>query len=214
MFAGHPDVFVPLRETGTFLDEEGASEQWTRLVSEAASSGRTHLVEKTPRHLLRLALIRRTVPDARFVILVRDGRDVAASYVKRAGSAKAGARRWLKHNSVVLAERGAADVHILRYEDLVDSPGAALEATCAFARVPFDEGMLAYHETPRLWFGVTEVAPGTGANGLEHRMLRNWQINQPIFDDRGKWRRMLCPDDLAPFATPRAREMLSAFGYD
>lgn len=214
MFASHPGVFIPLRETEAFMLADTAGRRWSALRAEAEASGRPHFVEKTPRHVLRLPLIRRIVPDARFVILVRDGRDVAASFIKRTGTAAEGARRWLDENAVVLNERAAADVQVIRYEDLITAPGPSLEAACAFAGVPFDPAMLDYHATPRLWFGVAELKPGSGANGRQHRLLRNWQINQPIFDGRDKWRELLGADDLALFRTPEAREMLAAFGYD
>jgi hypothetical protein len=28
------------------------------------------------------------------------------------------------------------------------------------------------------------------AHEAQHRQYRNWQINQPLFDGRGKWKRM------------------------
>ena len=84
---------------------------------------------------------------------------------------------------------------------------------CAFAGLPFAPDMLRYHETVRLWFGAPELAPGSGEDGLQHVLLRNWQINQPLFDGRGAWRRLLSADDLALFEQEDAREMLEHFGY-
>jgi hypothetical protein len=43
----------------------------------------THVVEKTCANSLRVAFVDRVVPDALFVVLVRDGRDVVASARKR-----------------------------------------------------------------------------------------------------------------------------------
>jgi Sulfotransferase family len=213
MLAAHPEIHVPLYESEAFLVPDEAPARWARLRAQAAASGRPHFAEKTPRHLLHLDAIRAAVPGARFVILVRDGRDVAASFIKRHGAAAVGARRWLKENPVARAESGAGDVHILRYEDLIAAPEAALRVLAGFAGFRFAPEMLRYHEAPRLWFGVDRLAKGNGANGLEHRMLRSWQINQPLFDDRGKWRRLLAPEDLAPFEAPEGSALMRFFGY-
>ena len=213
MFASHPDVFIPLAETGTFLDAGTAPALWTDLAREAASSGKAHFAEKTPRHLLHLDAIAATVPGARIVMMVRDGRDVAASFQRRDGKAITGARRWLQENEVLRAAEARPDTLRLRYEDLVTDPEGSLRAVCSFAGLPFDATMLRFHETPRLWFGSEAIRKGSGRRGLEHRALRNWQINQPLFDGRGQWRTALAPEDLAFFNRPRPRALMAHFGY-
>lgn len=214
MFASHPEVFIPLEETGIFLDPpDAAARLWRDLAARAAASGRPHFAEKTPRHVLHLDAIAAAVPGARFVLMVRDGRDVAASFIRRRGEALVGARRWLKENEIVRDAAARPDAAVLRYEDLIADPEAALRRVCAFAGLPFDPAMLRFHETPRLWFGTTEIRPGTGRHGDEHRALRNWQINQPLFDGRGAWRELLAPADLAFFDRPRPKALMAHFGY-
>ncbi len=213
MFASHPRIHIPLTETNCFLVRSQARVGWKALRAEARASGREHFAEKTPRHVRRIPLIRRLVPGARFILMVRDGRDVAASFIRRKGSAEFGARRWLADNRLVRAEENAADTHVLRYEDLIADPAAALRGVAEFAGFDFAPEMLRYHETERLWFGVEETRRGTGQEGVEHALLRNWQINQPIFDGRGAWRDLLGPADLGLFEPEDAREMLAHFGY-
>ena len=213
MFASHPDVFIPHYETEIFLNPDGAAERWAWLETEARAAGKGHLAEKTPRHVHALELIRGIVPGARFVAMVRDGRDVAASFIKRTGSAASGRQRWLQDNAALLGAADAADVLIVRYEDLVAAPEAELRRICAFAGLPYRPEMLDYHRTPRLWFGVDSPEPGNGRDGPEHRRLRNWQINQPIFDDTGKWRRLLPPEEVAAFDAPELASLLGRFGY-
>jgi hypothetical protein len=213
MFASHPQVFIPLRETNCFLDKAEARASWVALRAEAQAAGRPHFAEKTPRHVRRIPLIRRLVPEARFVLMVRDGRDVAASFIRRKGAAIVGAHRWMQDNRIVRAREGDPDVTVLRYEDLIADTEAALRAACAFAGLRFAPEMLRYHETERLWFGVPALERGSGEEGVQHTLLRNWQINQPLFDGRGAWRRLLGADDLAFFEQEEAREMLEHFGY-
>jgi hypothetical protein len=212
MFASHPQAHVPLRETEVFL-QPNPEQAWEALRLEAEASGRPHFAEKTPRHVAHLDLIRRIVPGARFVLMVRDGRDVTASFLRRMGEIETGRARWIADNRHVLAARGAPDVMILRYEDLVADPEGALRDVCDFAGLPFAPEMLRFHETPRNWFGVRRLVKGDGRKGRQHRLLRNWQVNQPIFDGRGGWREALSAEQLAPFRTAPLREIMEAFGY-
>ncbi|HUT60609.1 MAG TPA: sulfotransferase, partial [Phycisphaerae bacterium] len=49
----------------------------------AARRGLSHVVEKTCANSLRVQFVRAVVPEARFIHIVRDGRDVAVSAVQR-----------------------------------------------------------------------------------------------------------------------------------
>ena len=137
MFAAHPEVYVPLRETSAFLSRRRAWLRLQRLKLELLLSRRRHMVEKTPRHVRVVERIRRMVPGARFIFIVRDGRDVTASFVKRGRSVAAGAERWIADNERVAAERDSPDAIVLRYEDLVSRPKEELERLCAFLGLPY-----------------------------------------------------------------------------
>jgi hypothetical protein len=97
--------------------------------------GANVVLEKSPAHSHCVDVIRRYRPDARFIQLLRDGRDVASSLVAASAdwgklwapdSVSLAARRWVLN---VEAARTAASEpeHYLevRYEDLRGSDGAA-----------------------------------------------------------------------------------------
>lgn len=213
IFAANSRVYVPLIESEMFLKpRDVASERYLALMTEARENGKEWLVEKTPRHIRKLLEIRTLVPGARFIVPVRDGRDVVASIARRTGKAETGVKRWIGDNSLVLAERDSPDVWVYRHEDLIDDPPGVVAAACAFSGIPFEEGMLRYHETERLWFRQKALKRGSGI-GREHGSLRNWQINQPIFDNRGRWKSELSPEDVAPLVEGRGRSIMEAFGY-
>jgi hypothetical protein len=91
-------------------------------------------------------------PDARFVYLLRDGRDVANSAVGMgwAGNAYCGADIWLEAEErwTEMRARLAANAYIeVRFEDLVGNPEPTLARVCRFLGVPYDERMLAYPQT-------------------------------------------------------------------
>ncbi len=197
------------------------------LAAEAKRLGKTVLVEKTPRHVHAMETIAALLPAARFIYLVRDGRDVAISLMRRSPSLEAGIERWLTDNNAALAamERFPERVVVLRYEDLVADPAASLGALCDFLGVPYDEAMLRYHEIERSWFVGKEeaalpVAELTG--GKRHLARRERQIGQPLFNAGGAWRE-LSPDDqrrlneamgplLARFGYAGAAPLLARFG--
>ena len=213
ILAAHPEVFVPQEETMIFLGgEDRAIARLAELVATARSTGR-RLVEKTPRHIRRVDRIRRLAPGARFVVPVRDGRDVVASFLRRHGDFDAACDRWIADNEIVLRERGAPDVLVYRHEDLVADPAAVLRRVCEHLDLPYRDDLLHYHDQPRLWFGETEIRRGTGVGEAEHRALRNWQINQPIFDSGGRWQRVLTPEQAGALTAGRAAELMRAFGY-
>jgi hypothetical protein len=211
--AAHPDVYIPLRETNIFRkDREQAAEGFSALLEEAEASGKRYLFEKTPRHVRRLPLIRSIVPGARFIVAMRDGRDVAGSYARRTGDPGLGVRQWIKSNSAIIRELDKGDVLVYRHEDLVDDTEGVLRRICEFATIPFDEAMLRYHENDRLWFGQTQVRKGT-EHGKGHGSYRNWQVNQPVFDNRGQWRSVITDDDFPELLHGPGRELMKRFGY-
>jgi LPS sulfotransferase NodH len=103
------------------------------------------IVEKSPMHSRHTALIERYLPDASFIHIVRDGRDVVSSLLsaeKTWGSywADGGVRRWSgSWKAAVVGARKAAGTGRyveLRYEDLRAGDADALRA--AFAMCGLD----------------------------------------------------------------------------
>ena len=99
----------------------------------------------------RFDLLPRLFPDARYLHVVRDPRDVAHSVVKMgwAGNDWAGARvwvdaeqRWERLRDAVPASH-RLDVH---YEDLLISPEVELERVCSLLGVLYDPVMLAIED--------------------------------------------------------------------
>ncbi len=213
MLATHPEVYIPLRETGIFRThvESEAKEGFAGLLEDAEASGKRFLAEKTPRHVRHMRIIRTVVPGARFVIPVRDGRDVAASYTRRTGEPPLGIDQWITSNSIVASEQGAEDVFVYRHEDLIEDPEGTVRRVCEFTTIPFDEAILRYHEQENLWFGQTGVFEAE--EGRYNASYRNWQVNQPIFDNRGQWTSVLHEGDFPQLQEGVGLELMKTFGY-
>ncbi len=88
-------------------------------------------------------------PDARYIHLLRDGRDVALSIVELGwhGNAYAAARSWLvaEHQWSTLASRVDAERRLdVRYESLIGDPPSELARICRWMGVAYSDQMFDY----------------------------------------------------------------------
>jgi len=106
--------------------------------------------EKTPEHLLYATEIKKTIPDALFIHIIRDGRDVAASmgvlgYIPvlpwdrhREALAAGLYWEWLLGQGRKAAQAIGRDYLEVRYEDLVTSPQPTLDRISSFIGCDLD----------------------------------------------------------------------------
>ena len=137
------------------------------------------------------------IREARFVHLIRDGRDVALSRAGRALRHAAPmpkvARRW-KRRILNARAQGEQLGHYLevRYEDLIVDTEPTLRAVCEFIELPWDERMLAYHERAgeRLReFGDLPSAGGKPARPGEERLAAHAKTREPPDPSRlARWK--------------------------
>lgn len=173
----------------------------------AAARGKVMWGDKTPRYIVHLDVINDLFPDARFVHIVRDGRDVARSLVsmwwgpKDFASALEYWSRRVELGSKMLGMLPGARRMQLRFEDLVRSPREELHRVTAFLGIPFEEGMLDYH---------AEAARQVGARIQQHHANLT---HAPRPNLTYKWKRTLSAADQA-LAWQLAGPMLEKFGYE
>jgi hypothetical protein len=122
------------------------------------------------------------LPISRYLLLVRDGRDVSLSFRKAPIGPKhpyVCGREWDDTQRRLLAWERVAGPRCLRvhYERLLRKPEAVLRQICGFLNVPFDPVMLDYHQT------------GEAERTAEKSVL--WaNLTRPLLDDNSaKWRR-------------------------
>jgi hypothetical protein len=183
--------------------------------------GKSRWGEKTPTYVQRMKLIQRALPEARFVHVIRDGRDVALSVLDRTVrdlTATDVARRWTK--KIAKARDDAPRLHHyleIRYEDLIGDTEPVLRRVCEFIKLDFDPGMLSYHE--RSGERLKEMAralPGDGRAqhlSVERRMATHAMTTKPPSADRvARWRTQMSASDRAAFEEV-AGTLLSELGY-
>lgn len=117
------------------------------LLEQLAGKGQGTATLNVHRHADRIAQV---LPKARFIHLVRDGRDVAYSSVGMgwSGTSWRGIDHWIDtEQHWDLAAIPDEKVLTLRFEDLIQDLEKHLGAVCAFLGVQMMDEMLRYHET-------------------------------------------------------------------
>jgi hypothetical protein len=188
----------------------------------AARQGKPRWGDKTPGYARHLTTIASLLPEARFIHLIRDGRDVAASLRRQwfapGRDMKVLARHW--RDEVREARRQGATVpHYLevRYEALVRKPEAALRRTADFIDLPFDPAMLSHHERAdaRLaQHGARLNRAGREVVTLAQRRAQQAATRGPVDPNRiGNWRQTLTSAEIAAFEA-EAGDLLEELGYE
>jgi hypothetical protein len=159
--------------------------------------GKPLVGDKTPGYALELPTLNALWPAARFVHLVRDGRDVSLSILnwERAknwgpGEGAARFRTWAEDRlgtaalwwewHVRLAREsgtglGPALYHEVRYEALVSKPENECQSVCAFLGVPSEALLRIYEERARENADRADKHPWMSVT----RGLRDWQYQMP-----------------------------------
>jgi sulfotransferase family protein len=177
---------------------------------QAISAGKTNWIEKTPKHIYHIEEILEWCTDARIILIIRNGGDVASSLQARTGSLEKGIRRWVEDNLAGKAYWEHPSVHVVKYEDLIIDFNSTTKEILSFLGEGYDRSIMDYHKAPRKWYSNKIAKPSTPAAG-NHEQHRNWQINQPLFDGRGRWKTM-SEEDLS-LLNDIGGDMLADLGY-
>lgn len=168
---------------------------------------------KTPAFVLRIPTLHQLWPRARFVHLIRDGRDVCLSVMnwKKAGRIVGRYPTWTEDSVSTIAlwwrqkvrlgreagsRLGSELYYEIRYEDLMTEPERECQALCKFLAVPFSNAMLRFHE------GRTKTQPHLGSK-------RAWL---PITPGLRDWRTQMNAEDVERFEAA-AGDLLDELGY-
>jgi hypothetical protein len=189
----------------------GESMSYSEFISKLFDSygrarGKSRVGNKTPGFVRRLPTLHALWPRARFVHLIRDGRDMYLSTVHRPlKHPKPGvfdtweedpvstAAVWWELN-VRLGRQAASWLgsqlyYEIRYESLVSNPAEECKALCDFLDLPFDDAMLRFHEGQTKPRAARPITPG----------LRDWRTEMP-------------PEDVERFEAA-AGELFDELGY-
>jgi hypothetical protein len=178
-------------------------------LAHAQLHGKSRFGDKTPAYMQCLSLLERAFPDARYVHLIRDGRDAGLSFVAmrrrprfnwaRPRGLGAFAAQWRREVATAQAfGRGPAEGRYLeiRYDALVTEPEATLGTICSFLGLEFESQMLEYHRR----FSTGQP--------VDHASL-----SRPPDANVRRWREQMSERDQRHFEAI-AGELLEALGYE
>jgi hypothetical protein len=169
---------------------------------------------KTPAYVRRMPTLHQLWPEARFVHLLRDGRDVCLSvlnwnhadrtagrYATWSEDPVATTALWWKRKVRLGLQGGRVlppgQYHEIRYEELLACPVAECTKLCAFIGVPYSDAMPRFHE------GRTRSEPGLDAK----------QAWLPITPGLRDWRTQMPAEQVERFEAV-AGDLLEELGYE
>jgi len=191
--------------------------------------GKALVGSKNPDYLRRLPTMHRLWPQAKFVHIIRDGRDVCLSVSTRwrnkpdfrgfpfflyeepdrifDGWTKdpvASAALWWEWTVRLGRDFGASlpagMYHELRYESLVADPEAESRAICTFLGIPFHDAMLRHEET---------FTPRRAKDGS----IMHANVGKPVTAGLRDWRNQMDPAELDRFEA-MSGSFLEELGYE
>jgi glycosyltransferase involved in cell wall biosynthesis len=165
--------------------------------------------EKTPAHSMLARQMTGLFPDAAYLRIIRDPRDILVSYADMWNKGNYDSSYLMKtaalvkfYFSHVLAEEfwGAHESLLIRYENLVSDPVANLESICAYMDLPFSSDMVSFHQTEES--RRTSLSP------------RHKNIDKPVMTSRvHRFLSAFSKDQLALIET-FLKDYMSPIGYE
>jgi hypothetical protein len=202
------------------------------LVSEAKKNGKLIPCEQTPQTVFAMDFLLRHIPDSRFIVMVRDPREVLLSQKGKWKRRQLSggqipfwesvrsrinyhpitiSRIWRAVYSEALKHYDDSRVLFIRYEDLTNNPDRCLETVCAHLGLSFDARMLDvpvvgssnYSDTKESR-GVEKTRRGKWREGLNSAEIRICEDTCKPWMDRFEY-------GLSGLGTNRAVEFLYQF---
>jgi hypothetical protein len=170
-------------------------------------AGKSRWGDKTPAYIEIVPPLAAMFDDAKFIHLIRDGRDVAKSFQRQGwhGPWMQGyTREWMRAAELdIKLGKTPLNERILRvlYEDLVLHPEATLRRICAFIDAGFEAQMLQWHD---------KVAEAIPVREMIHHSSLGRQMSA---SDVSRWKREMTSREVF-VAEALIGTHLSHFGYE
>lgn len=139
--------------------------------------------DKTPLNTLHLDEINHIFPRAKYIHLVRDGRDVVSSYIKmgRYSNIEDAAERWNSSIDKALKFKKTKGLNTfleIKYEDLVTNSESVIKNICNFLAIPYDISMIKRDSNLDSLGDVRNLKHhGNVMNPISTNSIGNWEKN-------------------------------------
>ena len=165
------DTPVPLPDDWANDERRSPHRVFDRILSHfAAQEGKPVWAEKTPMHALHIADLAAGLPNTRFVHMIRDGRDCAASFSRRwRYDPQLTIQRWKQ--TIGTARDQATSLEDgrymeVRFEELTVEPEAVLREVLRFLDLPYEAAVLSSKRTAGRMRGIESrvLRPNSGSH--------------------------------------------------
>ncbi|MBA2763633.1 MAG: sulfotransferase [Thermoleophilaceae bacterium] len=148
----------------------------------AAAQGKSRYADKTPKYVKDIPRLSSLFPEARFVHIIRDGRDVALSFKDLTwgpnGPIEAALRwrGWVELGRAAGRDLGEGRYLEVSYEDLAADPEPVLRRICDFLELEFSEQMFRYVDKAEEIIGANYYPEGHARIRMPPtKGLRDWR---------------------------------------
>jgi hypothetical protein len=175
--------------------------------------GKRRFGDKTPMYRFHLEELTELLPEARFIHIIRDGRDVALSvrgfWFAPGVDVEAIAEDWCTGIRSARDQGSRVGGYIeVRFEDLIVGPEQELQRVCEFLELELTPSMPRYHETARE--RLREIGL---ANPSPRNPVPRLAAEPPDPSRVGRWKRDMSRREKRRFKRV-AGEMLRELGYE
>lgn len=164
----------------------------------ALGEGKTRWGDKTPYYVLHMEMLLEKFPEAQFIHLIRDGRDVAMSLLDRKHDFGVynyffAAKYWEIY--VELGRKygtalGDKIYHEVRYEDLLNNPETSMKAVCNFLGEPYNHSLVNFKpsgeagKTPLLQKPIQKENQAKWRNKMTYRQIETFEraVSKTLLD--------------------------------
>ena len=169
------------------------------------SEGKSRWGDKTPLHVNYILLVNHFFPNAKFIHIIRDGRDVALSLLSR----KWGPRRieysghywkWLVLMGMLCGRiLGSERYREIRYEDLINEPERILKSLCGWIDLEYDPVMLEYYgsKEAKKYVNLSKADPNEAVwnklgNPINRDSTQKWKKHMSSYEHNSILRQAGC----------------------
>lgn len=213
IISNHKDVYGVNNETSLFFKNN------TEIInildnfnSRRINFNKKYFCEKTPTHVYKINEMYKYTVNPKIIVITRDGRDVIASLKKRYGDFNKSLKRWIDDNTQWLNSSYINNFHILKYEDLVLNKSQTLSYICDFLEIEYYDEIFNYNKKevklPSNFFDNNIF------EGNNHDKLREYQVNQDLYDGTGRWENELTEEEIQKlYSNVKFTEIMVKLGY-
>ena len=175
-------------------------------------SNKKYICEKTPKHVYDINKMYAYTINPKIIVITRDGRDVISSLKKRFGNIEHGLNRWINDNNQWLNSPSKINFHVLKYEDLIKNKRETIIKICEFLEIEYYDEIFNY---PKEKIELPDNFYNSLIVNEKHDKLREYQINQDIYDGSKRWLNDLTKEELdILYSNSNFLKMMEKLGYN